>query len=231
MRVITVPGVFRPIDDGLMLAHTVGEWARPWMRTLDVFTGSGLIAVAAAEAGAEAWATDVSRRAVGCALLNGRLNGVRVRARRGDMFEPVGDRRFDLISANPPYVPGIDPSEARGGARAWEAGPDGRVLLDRFLAEAPSHLAPGGRIAIVHSSVCGIEETLERLRGAGLEARVAAVRRNGLGPLMRARIADLERKGMLAPGARFEQLAVIEGVAAAHAAPAIATEELLAASG
>jgi release factor glutamine methyltransferase len=217
MRILTVPGVFRPISDSLLLADAVRGWSRPGTRALDVFTGSGVIAVAAAQGGAESWAVDVSRRAVACASANGLLNRVRVRARRGDMFEPLGDRRFDLIAANPPYVPGIDPSRARGGARAWEAGDDGREILDRFLAAAPARLAPGGRLAVVHSSIIGIDETLARLTEAGLEARVAAEEEGELGPLMRDRLGHLERRGLLPPGRRRERVAVIEAVARAAA--------------
>jgi release factor glutamine methyltransferase len=213
MRILTVPGVFRPISDSLMLAQAVRGWSRPGIRALDLFTGSGVIAIAAARGGAESWAVDVSRRAVACASANALLNGVRIRARRGDMFAPLGDRRFDLIAANPPYVPGIAAARARGGARAWEAGGDGRELLDRFLSEAPSRLAPGGRLAVVHSSIVGIDETRARMADAGLEARVVAAEDGDLGPLMRDRLGDLERNGLIAHGERRERVAVIEGIA------------------
>jgi ribosomal protein L11 methylase PrmA len=66
-------------------------------RVLDVCTGSGLLAVTAALGGAQATAVDLSRRAVLCADLNARLNGVRLRALRGDLFAPVRDERFDAI--------------------------------------------------------------------------------------------------------------------------------------
>jgi release factor glutamine methyltransferase len=184
------------------------------MRALDLFTGSGVVAVAAAQGGAESWAVDLSRRAVACATVNGALNGVRVRARRGDMFSPLGGRTFDLIAANPPYVPGVDPGRARGAARAWEAGADGRELLDRFLEEAPAHLAPGGRVAVVHSSIIDIDETLDRLAAAGLEGRIAAQEEGRFGPLMRERVAHLERHGLIDAGQSREVVAVVEGVAA-----------------
>ena len=51
---------------------------------LDLCTGTGVLGVVAARAGAAVTAIDVSRRAVLCARLNARLNGVRVEARRGD---------------------------------------------------------------------------------------------------------------------------------------------------
>ncbi len=90
-------------------------------------------------------AVDLSRRAVLAARLNARLNGVEVRALQSDLFTALGDRRFDLIASNPPFLPSVDAElPTRGVRRAWEAGHDGRALIDRILAEAPKHLLPGG---------------------------------------------------------------------------------------
>ena len=180
---------------------------------LDVFTGSGVLAVAAALAGArDVTAVDVSRRAVLTARLNARLNGVRVRALRGDLFDPVAGKRFALILANPPYVPGVsDELPARGVARAWEAGRDGRALLDRFCPAVRAHLSPGGRVLIVQSSLSGEDETLSALVAAGLDAEVLVRRRGELGPIVSARADELETRGVLRRGQREEDLLVIEG--------------------
>jgi release factor glutamine methyltransferase len=181
---------------------------------LDLCTGSGVAAIAAARLGARATAVDVSRRAVLTVRLNAVLNGVagRVRAVRGDLFDAVPERDFDAIVSNPPYVPsGEGALPSRGPSRAWEAGPDGRVVLDRICDEAPRRLRPGGTLLLVHSSLCGTEATLERLAAGGLEVRVAQRRRGPLGPLMLAQVDDLERRGVLAPGQREEDVVVIEG--------------------
>jgi release factor glutamine methyltransferase len=191
VRIVTPPGVFRPISDSRMLADALRAELRGWVggrsRSLDVCTGSGALAVVAALAGADASAIDVSFRAVLCARINARLNGVRVRALRGDLLAPVAGETFDVITANPPYVPGDDALPRRGPARAWEGGRDGRTVLDRLLAAAPPRLAPGGALLVVHSTLIGEQETLERLRAGGLEADVAARHPGPLGPLMRAR--------------------------------------------
>ena len=72
--------------------------------------------------------------------------------------------RFDAIVSNPPYVPApTDELPARGPARAWDAGRDGRALLDRICAQAPDHLRPGGVLLVVHSSLLGYERTAELL--------------------------------------------------------------------
>jgi release factor glutamine methyltransferase len=180
-------------------------------RVLDVFTGSGVLAVAAGQAGARsATAVDVSRRAALCARVNGRLNGTRVRGLRGDLFEPVAGERFDLITANPPYVPSVDGEPPSGGAaRAWEGGPDGRLLVHRFSEEVAEHLAPGGTVLMVVSSLTGEEETLAALRAGGLEPEVLARQRGPLGPIVSARAEALERRGLLAPGQREEEMLVI----------------------
>jgi release factor glutamine methyltransferase len=163
----------------------------------------------------------VSRRAVLTARVNGRLNGVRVRALGGSLFEPVGDRRFDVIAANPPYVPAErDALPRRGRARAWDAGRDGRAILDRLLDEAPAHLEPGGVVLVTHSSVVGRDATLRRLADGGLQADVVARRTGPLGPLLAARAPALEERGLLRAGQRREDVLVLRGRAPGWAAAA-----------
>ena len=221
MRLMTVPGVFRPRSDSLMLARQVSARVRPGDRVLDPFTGSGLLAVAAARAGATVTAVDVSRRAVACTRANARLNGVRVRALCGDMLAPVGRQRFDLIVANPPYVPSIAEWRPRGAARAWEAGVDGRALLDRLCREAPANLSERGSLLIVHSSLCAPEVTRAMLAEAGLEVEVLERRRGPLGPLLAERADLLERRGQLRPGEREEELVVVRAGPPGSGSPAL----------
>jgi release factor glutamine methyltransferase len=211
VRLFTLPGVFRPRPDSWMLVRALqAERLRPGSRVLDVCTGSGLLAIAAALDGAHATAVDISRRAVWCAALNARLNGVRVRALRGDLLAPVRGERFDAIVSNPPYLPADDDAlPTRGPLRAWEAGRDGRAFLDRLCAQASAHLLPGGVLLVVHSSLCDTEATLGALRAHGLRADVAARHRGALGPLLRARAPRLEERGLLAAGEREEEVVVV----------------------
>ncbi len=212
MRIITLPGVFRPLSDTRLLAAHARRHA-PGAHVLDLCTGSGYVATAAARAGARSVTVlDVSRRAVLTARVNARLNGTKVRGVRGDLFAPVVGERFDLVLANPPYVPAIDGDVPRRGARrAWDAGLEGRDLLDRICARVPEALLPGGRVLLVQSSVCGERETLERLEAVGLRASVVDRRAGPLGPLLRERADVLETRGLLGPGRRREELLVICG--------------------
>ncbi|MEU6589825.1 HemK2/MTQ2 family protein methyltransferase [Streptomyces sp. NPDC046881] len=206
-----LPGVYAPQDDTELLAEALDEVAPPpGTRVLDVGTGSGALALAAARRGAEVTAVDVSRRAVWTARLNAWLSRLPVRTRRGNLFAPVRGRTYDLILANPPYVPAPETGRGpRGRAVAWDAGRDGRLLLDRICEEAPALLSPGGMLLIVHSALSGPERTLELLRDAGLKAAVVRRRWVPFGPVLRSREDWLRRSGLLAPAEDREELVVI----------------------
>jgi release factor glutamine methyltransferase len=212
MRMVVLPGVFRPRSDSRQLARAACAESLPaGARILELCAGTALAGVAAAR-----WhrgtltAVDVDRRAAANAWLNGTLNGVRVQARRGDLLEPVAGERFDLILANPPYVPGPSPPRS-GPALAWDGGADGRAVLDRICAAAPAHLAPGGVLLVVHSEVADPAATLAACAAAGLEVDVAARRTGPLGPLLRARRPALEARGLLRAGQAVEEVVVVRG--------------------
>jgi release factor glutamine methyltransferase len=211
---IRLPGVFRPRSDTWMLARELVDSLPAGGRAsvLELCTGSGAVALSAAAAGADVTAVDVSRRSVAAVRLNALLRGLRVRALRGSLFEPVGAQRFDLIATNPPYVPAeTDTLPARGPQRAWDAGRDGRALIDPICDAATEHLRPGGALLMIHSSLCGEAETVARLTAAGLEVDVPVRSRGPLGPLMLSRVAQLEASGALKPGEREEELVIVRG--------------------
>jgi release factor glutamine methyltransferase len=213
VRLLPLPGVFQPRSDSHMLAQCVREERlAPDARVLDLCTGSGLVAVTAGLAhGAQTTAVDISRRAVWAARLNGLLNGVRVRAVRGDLFAPLGDERFDLIASNPPYLPGpIERLPRTGPERHWEGGVHGRVFIDRICDEAPAHLRPGGSLLLLQSSVCDIPATLARLGERQLDAEIVFTHRGPLGPILSSRADWLRRQGLLG-NEDTEEVVIIRG--------------------
>jgi release factor glutamine methyltransferase len=213
MLLITPPGVYRTqADTEMLIGAFEDEPLRPGASVLDLGTGTGALAVAAARRGATVTAVDVSWAALATALLNGALHGRLIRARHGDLFRPVQGRRFDVVLANPPYVPCPDPGRARRGlARAWDAGLDGRLLVDRICRQAPAALNPAGVLLMVHSDLCGVDATCALLRERGLRADVVARARQPYGPVLLSRARWLERQGLTAAGQREEELVVVRG--------------------
>ena len=221
-RIVAFPGVYEPRSDTHLLMRMLLHAADPLQgrAVLDLCTGTGALAVAAALAGADVMAVDVSRRAVLNARLNARLNGVRIRAVQGDLWEPVLRRRFDVIVSNPPYLPASAPA-TKGAARAWDAGHDGRALLDPICAGAADHLRPGGKLMLIQSSLAGVAESERALEATGLSTRAVVLHEGPLGPIAAARREWLQSEGR-AGGDGREALVMIEATAPERGHQAVA---------
>ena len=120
---------------------------------LDLCTGSGCLAVLASRSFPHARidAVDISAGALEVAARNIADYGLeeRVTLHRGDLFKPLGDKRYDLIISNPPYVDAQGmadlPRECRAEPKlAFDGGADGLTLVRRILEEAARHLTLQG---------------------------------------------------------------------------------------
>ncbi|MFE7271574.1 HemK2/MTQ2 family protein methyltransferase [Streptomyces sp. NPDC057623] len=211
MRALVPPGVYAPQEDTDLLVGALRDEPLPdGADVLDVGTGSGALAIEAARRGTRVTAVDVSWRAVCTARLNARLARLPVRIRHGNLFAPVRGQSFDLILANPPYVPAPGSDQApRGAARSWDAGRDGRLVLDRICREAPALLRPGGVLLVVHSALSCPDRTLTHLRGSGLKASVTRRRVIPFGPVLRSREGWLRERSLMATPDQREELVVV----------------------
>jgi release factor glutamine methyltransferase len=155
------PRVLVPRPDTEGLVEVALERTRPVsmaMRALDLCTGSGCVAVSLARERPTSlvFATDLSDGALAVARDNAlRLGAYNVALRTGDLFAAVDPTcRFDLVTANPPYVANDDIPALMQDVRdfeprlALEGGDDGLATLRRVVAEAPAHLATGGVLAV-----------------------------------------------------------------------------------
>ncbi len=107
---------------------------------LDLCTGSGIQALLAASHSERVLAVDINPRAAKCARFNAQALGItNLEVVVGDLFAPAGGLSFDLITANPPFVPSpVDALQFRDGGRS------GEDIQKRIVAGLPQHLAPGG---------------------------------------------------------------------------------------
>lgn len=216
MWLLRLPGVYAPQHDTRLLVESLWrESLSDRASILDIFTGTGAIAVAAARGGAKrVTAVDISRRAVWTARANGFFCRFPLDVRRGHLLEPVVGERFSLVLANPPYVPTrtvmsrADRRRQQASSR-WDAGFDGRALLDPLCTMVPRVLTASGILLLVQSALCGVDRTLRQLREAGLQARVRDRLKVPFGPVMRRRARWLEEEGYIRQGQREDELVVI----------------------
>lgn len=145
------------------------------MRMVDLCTGSGCVAVAIARQRPTAcvFATDVSPGAIEVARDNAqRLGAYNVALRVGDLFAPVADRRFDVVTANPPYIASGEIPTLQSDIKDFEprvaldGGADGLDVVRRIVAEAPARLVPGGVLAL-EIGAGQADATAELLRAHG----------------------------------------------------------------
>jgi ribosomal protein L3 glutamine methyltransferase len=167
------------------LAELIERRFAPWVaprrvrRVLDVGTGSGCIAIAAARAlpRARVDAVDISPDALDVARANVRRHRLtrRVRVLESDHFGALGGRRYDIIVANPPYVGARElrtlPPEYRHEPRmALAAGRTGLDSVRVILREAHRHLRPRGVLIVeVGNTEAAVRRAYPRLPFVWLE--------------------------------------------------------------
>ena len=119
---------------------------RPGASVLDLGTGSGVQGVLAARWAGRVVSVDINPRALDFARMNGMLNGVleRMEFHLGSLYEPVAGQRFDVILANPPFVPNPEYE-----VLFRDGGVQGEDILHIILRDAPDHLSDGGILQIM----------------------------------------------------------------------------------
>lgn len=172
--------VLIPRQDTELLVEKTIQAAKPSAQVLDLCTGSGAVAVAAAAQRPDIrmTAADISEEALEVARANAKRNYCGIRFVRSDLFEGIDpELKFDVIASNPPYVSDAEYEELmpevkdHEPALALKAGPEGLDIYRRLVPEAPEHLNPGGALIVEigcfqGAAVSGLFEE------AGFESRV-----------------------------------------------------------
>ena len=211
-----IEGVYAPQQDTQLLIDALDKTElAPGRRIADLCTGSGLVALSAAEMGAASvTAFDMCPTAVQCARANARAARLSVDVHVGSWCRAIEFEPFDVVVCNPPYVPhdpgaGGESFPAHVPELAVNAGRDGRLVLDPLCATAPDLLTDGGTLLLAQSEFADVDQSLHALCAVGLDADVLIQQWIPFGPVMSARADWLERTGRLCPGRRDERIVVI----------------------
>ncbi len=145
--------VLIPRPETELLVDMAIYWAKYGQSLLDLCTGSGALAVSVKKnrADLEVSASDISESALNVACENARilLGENKIDFFLGNLFEPLGGKKFHVIAANPPY---IDPAERENLQQDLAFEPSlalfcddhGRELISRIIESAPDYLHEGG---------------------------------------------------------------------------------------
>lgn len=145
---------------------------------LDMFTGSGVLALLFVKNAARVTGVDISPYAVECARKNAIRLGIAGKAEflHGRLWQPVANRKFDVITANPPLLPAI-PENMLETAVADSLD---MSVTTSFIRGCREHLADNGRVYMAFSNACKViwedpvRKVTEVALNSDLEARIAA---------------------------------------------------------
>ena len=168
----TDDNVYIPAEDSYLLADNLE--IKSGQSVLEIGTGSGIVAMYASRLTDKITVTDINFDACELARKNFEDNNIKIiEILFGNLFEPVENRKFDVILFNTPYLPTEDGDVIDDTLNyAFDGGLNGRKVIDLFLDEMGNHLNDGGIVQLIQSSLSGNEETLERLDKLGFIAEI-----------------------------------------------------------
>ena len=168
----TDDNVYIPAEDSYLLADNLE--IKDGQSVLEIGTGSGIVAMYASKLTDNITVSDINFDACELARKNFKENGIdNIEILFGNLFEPVKNKKFDVILFNTPYLP-TDKDEVLGNTinYAFDGGLNGRKVIDLFLNEVKNHLNDGGIVQLIQSSLSGNEETLTKLDELGFMAEI-----------------------------------------------------------
>ncbi len=154
--------VYEPQEDSAMLEKYVRQYA--FGKVLDVGTGSGIEAIAAAQNKnvKSVLAADVQKGVVDYCKEN--IKNPKIRFLQSDLFEKVKGK-FDTIIFNPPYLP----QELKLKDLATEGGKKGYETIGKFIGGVNGFLSTGGIVLLVFSSLTKKEKVMEFIKNSLLD--------------------------------------------------------------
>jgi release factor glutamine methyltransferase len=132
---------------------------QPGQKVLDMGTGSGLLAIIAAQKANQVVGIDINPEALAYAQKNAQINHLnhKIKFLAGDLFLPLkSEDKFDLIIFNPPYLAG----QPKNDLEKALFDPDQKIIT-RFFQQAKTFLKPGGYLQILYSSIAPTQNFLK----------------------------------------------------------------------
>lgn len=120
---------------------------------IEVGCGSGLLSLLAARAGAVVTAIDINPDAVKATASNASTNNLTLQAFESNLFDNIGDRKFDIVAINPPYFKKHPTSTE---SAAWNAGA-GYEYFEKLFTGIHNHLNQGSTVLMVTSEDVDID--------------------------------------------------------------------------
>lgn len=151
LEIVVLPQVFSPayFTDSEWFATEIAKLAAG-RRLLDIGTGTGIVALVAARAGANVTATDINPYAVANAQQNFAVLELSAEIVEGDVYAAIApDAVFDVVFWNHPFNLGKNPDEDLLSLCGFDYEYRG---IRKFIGEARPHLAPGGRLVLGSST-------------------------------------------------------------------------------
>jgi len=157
LKIKTLSGVLIPRPETeLLVIEVVKEVEKAGLKAsviLDLCTGTGAIALGIGNLLKDSivYGVDISEKAISIARENAKINGIKnVIFLQGNLFDPVKDRKFDIITANPPYIKTGEMKDLEPEVKDWEplealnGGEDGLKFYRIIITEAPMYLKKNG---------------------------------------------------------------------------------------
>jgi release factor glutamine methyltransferase len=177
-----LPTVFHPkyFGSSLILGRYVESLDLKGKRFLDMGTGSGIVGLFAARAGAIVTGVDINPQAIQCAAGNAAAAGFHIEYRQSDLFSSLAGERFDVIAWNPPFFPKRAETDAEAALYAGE----GYASIERFAQDCRAHLTDAGRVVLILSLDIDVAALESIFRREGLSPGRALTQKWGLGETM-----------------------------------------------
>jgi len=154
--VISTPKIYEPREDTFLILKEVKTYAQG--RVLDMGTGSGILAIAAAKQADFVIGADINKKALDYARKKA-AGFQNIKFVYSDLFSyfKKNPDKFDLIIFNPPYLP-EKKAEPRWLKQQISGGKKGYEILERFFSEASNYLTPDGKILVLFSTLTGADK-------------------------------------------------------------------------